>query len=310
MKRLAEWLTVRPARGFLGAMILAVLALVALPVLAWIPAAVVVLVLLATSSTAAVLAALGAALPIAWGFSPTIGLPGGVALAAAVLAPAYVAGTALVSSRSLSFAFQAATLVACGLVLLVRLVLGDPMGVLMPMIDALLPALEETARVLARLGVERTPEEIGAASARVAWATGAWMLLLHTMMSLFAGLWAFSAMREPGLFGRQFREMRLGTLAAWAAAAALLASFVTQLVSGQAWRPAEDVLFVLAGAFLLQALAVVHGLRGAGTIGPALVAVAYGALLLAPMALVGFGFADTWVRFRERFGAGRGPSQG
>jgi hypothetical protein len=310
MKRLAEWLTVRPARGFLGALLLALLSLVALPVLAWAPAAIVVLALLATGPAAAAIAALGAALPIVWGFSPAIGLAGGLVLAAALLVPAYLSGTVLVSTRSLSFAFQAATLAACGLVLLLRLVFGDPLGVLMPMLDTVRPALEETARVLARLGVERTPEEIGAASARVAWATGAWVLLLHTMVSLFAGLWAFGAMREPGLLGKQFGALRLGTLAAWVAAVALVASFVTQLVSGQAWQPAEDVLFVLAGAFLIQAFAVVHGLRGAGVIGSALVGVAYAALLVAPMALVGFGFADTWVRFRERFGAGRGPSQG
>ena len=128
--------------------------------------------------------------------------------------------------------------------------------------------------------------------------------------SLFAGLWAFGTLREPGLFGRQFRELRLGTLVAWIAVAALLASLVTQWASGRAWPPADDVLFVLAGAFLLQALAVVHGLRAAKAVGPATVAVAYIALLLVPMALVGFGLADSWVRFRERFGQRPAPPQG
>jgi hypothetical protein len=309
MKKLAEWLTARPARGLLAAMPLAVLALFALPVLAWIPAGVMVLALLATGSQAAGLAAIGAALPIAWGFSPLIGLAGGLVVAAAVLLPPYAAGSLLVGSRSLSLAFQAATLAACGLVLLVRMLLGDPSGVLMPLLDLFRPALEETARALAGVGVERTPEEIGEATARVAWATGAWLLLLHTMISLFAGLWAFGAMREPGLFGRQFRSLRLGSLVAWAAVAALLLSFATQSLAGQAWAPAEDVLFVLAGAFLLQALAVVHGLRGAQAVGPLVVGLAYLAVLLVPMALVGLGFADTWVRFRDRFGARPGPPQ-
>jgi hypothetical protein len=36
------------------------------------------------------------------------------------------------------------------------------------------------------------------------------------------------------------------------------------------------------------------------------VVLAYVAVLLVPMALVGIGFADTWVRFRERFA----PRQG
>ena len=310
MKRVLEWVTARPVHGLMAAMLLSAIALFGLPVMAWVPAGVAVLALLATGTHAAVLALAGAALPIAWGFSPAAGLLGGLAIAAAVLVPVYVAGSILVRSRSLSFAFQAVALGACGLVLLVRLLLGDPSGALRPLLDVFRPALEETARALGDLGVDKTPEEIGEATARVAWATGAWMLLLHTMASLFGGLWAFGKLREPGLFGRQFRELRLGTLVAWIAVAALVASLVTQWASGQAWAPADDVVFVLAGAFLLQALAVVHGLRAAGAVGPATVAVAYGALLLVPMALVGFGLADSWVRFRERFGQQAGPRQG
>jgi len=310
VKGFLGWLTARPVHGLLAAMLLSAVALFALPVMAWVPAGVVVLGLLATGTQAALLAMAGAALPIAWGFSPATGFLGGLALAGAVLVPAYAAGSVLVRSRSLSFAFQAVALGACALVLLVRLLLGDPTGALQPLLELFRPALEETARALGELGVDKTPEEIGEATARVAWATGAWMLLLHTMSSLFAGLWAFGKLREPGLFGRQFRELRLGTLVAWIAVGALVASLVTQWASGQAWAPADDVVFVLAGAFLLQALAVVHGLRAAGAVGPATVAVAYAALLLVPMALVGFGLADSWVRFRERFGQRPGPQQG
>lgn len=300
MKNLALWLTARPVRAFLAAAALSVLTLVALPVMAWLPAGLMVLALLAGGRVTAGAAALGAALPVAWGFSPIAGFGGGLAVAAAVVVPAYLAGNLLDRSRSLSFAFQAVTLGACLLVLLVHLLLGDPTGVLMPLIDYVRPALEQTARTLAEMGVERTPEEIGEATARVAWATAAWMLLLHTMLALFAGLWAFGSMREPGLFGTQFRAMKLGHFVAWTAVAALLASLASQWLTGSAWRPAEDVLFVLACAFLLQALAVVHALREAQVIGPALVVLTYVAVALLPMALVGLGFADTWVRLRER----------
>ena len=310
MKALLGWLTAKPVHGLLAAMAVSVVALFALPVLAWVPAGIVVLALLATGTQAALLAMLGAALPIAWGFSPATGFVGGLVVAAAVLLPAYAAGSLLVKSRSLSFAFQAVALGACALVVLVRLLLGDPTGALQPLLELFRPALEETARALGDLGVQRTPEEIGEATARVAWATGAWMLLLHTMSSLFAGLWAFGKLQEPGLFGRQFRELRLGTLVAWIAVAALLGSLVAQWVFGRPWAVADDVLFVLAGAFLLQALAVVHALRAAQAVGPATVAIAYAALLLVPMALVGFGLADSWVRFRERFGRGPGTPQG
>jgi hypothetical protein len=310
MKKVAEWLTARPARGLFAAALLSVLSLFALPILGWLPASLVVLMLLASGSAAAVMAAVGAALPIAWGFSPVLGAAGGLAIAIAVLVPAYVAGSLLNSSRSLSFTFQAATLAACALVLLVRLLLGDPTGVLMPLLDYVRPALEETARALAGMGVQRTPEEIGEATARVAWATGAWMLLLHTMVSLFVGLWAFGASREPGLFGREFRALRLGNLVAWVAAASLGVSFATQLAGGRSWQPADDLLFVLACAFLLQALAVAHGLRKVQAIGTVPLVLAYVATMFVPMAMVGLGFADTWVRFRDRYGAGPGPVQG
>lgn len=308
MTNAAEWLTVRPIRGFMAALALGVIALFALPLLAWAPAGLVVLGLLATGPAAAGMAALGAALPIAWGFSPVIGLTGGALVAVAVVAPAYLAGSVLVSSRSLSAAFQAVTLSACVLVVAVRLVFGDPTGALMPLLDYVRPALEETARALSQMGVQRTPTEIGEATARVAWASGAWLLLLHSMLSLFAGLWLFSKAKEPGLFGRQFRELRLGSLVAWAAAGALVAGFVAQMTTGRAWQAADDLLFVLAGAFLLQALAVVHALRERKVIGTGVVVVAYVVVVLVPMLLVGVGFADTWVRFRDRFGARPGPA--
>ena len=300
MKKFAEWLTARPSQAFLVGAGVSVLTLVALPLTAWLPAGVMMLALLAAGRVTAGAAGLGAALPIAWGFSPVFGLGGGLVLAGTVLVPAYLAGNLLERSRSLSFVFQAVTLAACALVLLVHMLLGDPTGVLMPWVDYVRPALEETARTLSEMGVERTPEEIGAATARVAWATAAWMVLLHTMLAMFLGLWVFGSVREPGLFGSQFRAMKLGRFVAWLAVAMLGVSLLSQWLTGTAWQPAEDVLFVLACAFLLQALAVVHALRDAQVIGPALVVLTYVAVVLLPMAVVGLGFADSWVRLRER----------
>ncbi len=308
MKKFSEWLTARPARAALVAAAVAMLSLAALPVAAWLPASVVVLALLASGTTMAVLAAVGASMPIAWGFSPVLGLAGGLALAAAIMVPVFFAARLLAMSRNLSFAFQAVTVGAVLLLLAVHLLFGEPTQALAPLIDNLRPALEETARALADLGVNKTPEEIGQATARVAWATVAWMLLLQTMLALFLGLWAFGTMREPGLFGRQFRALKLGTAVAWVAVGALLLSLATQWFAGRAWQPAEDILFVLACAFLIQALAVVHGLRAAQVVGPAVVVLAYVGVALLPMAIVGLGFADSWVRFRERFPQKRGEA--
>lgn len=309
MKAFAEWVTARPARGLLAGAGVGLLAALALPLIAWLPAGLMVLVLLAVGPRAAAIVAVGAALPIAWVFQPVIGLAAALVLAAVVVVPPFMAGSLLESSRSLSFVFQAATLAACGLVLLAYLLIGDPIGALMPFVDYVRPALERTAQALAEMGVPRTPEEIGEATARVAWATTAWILLLQTMLSLFAGLGAFGALREPGLFGREFRSLQLGRFVGGAAAAALAIGLVAQLVTGHSWPPADDVLYVLACSFVLQALAVVHGLKQAGVIGGVPVALTYLAIVLVPMVVVGLGFADTWFRFRERLGRGPGTAK-
>jgi hypothetical protein len=126
------------------------------------------------------------------------------------------------------------------------------------------------------------------------------MVLLHALLAQCAGLWALGRLREPGLLGREFRQLKLGRFVAWTLVAVFIVSVVAHRVAAPGWQAADDVLFVLAAAFLLQALAVVHGLRELQVFGILPVILAYVAAVLVPMALVGIGFADTWFRFRER----------
>jgi len=310
MTALIQWVTGHPARAFLASGLAALVALVALPMAAWLPAGFVVLGLLAGGPVLAAAAALGAALGLFWVFGSAFGAGPGLVIAVAILLPAYLAASALAMTRSLSFVFQAVTLGAGLLVLAIHALLGDPLGVLMPLIAKLEPMLRRTAETLSQFGIERSSQEIGMATARVAWATLGWMVLLHAMLAQFAGLWAFGQMREPGLFGREFRKLKLGRVVAWIAIAAFSASVGAQLAFGRSWQPTDDLVFVLAAAFLVQALAVVHGLRELQVIGLMPVILAYLAVVLLPMALVGIGFADTWVRFRERFGRRAGGAGG
>jgi len=222
------------------------------------------------------------------------------------LLPSTLAAIALEKSRSLSFVFQALTVASCLLVLAIHGLLGDPVRALAPVLAELEPMLRRTADTLSEMGIDSSPAELGAATARAAWATLGWMVLLHAFLAQCAGLWAFGRLREPGLFGREFRRLRLGGLLAWLLVATFLASLVSHRLPGAGWQAAQDVMFVLAAAFLVQALAVVHGLRELHVIGAGPVLLAYVAVVLVPMALVGIGFADTWVRFRERFA----PRQG
>lgn len=306
MTALLQWTTANPFRAFLAAGLAALVALVALPMAAWLPAGVIVLGLLAGGPPIALAAGAGAAIAIVWAFVPVFGPGPAFLIAVAALLPSALAAVALEKSRSLSFVFQALALASCLLVLAIHGLLGDPVRALAPIIAQLEPMLQRTVETLSQMGIESSPEQIGAATARVAWATLGWMVLLHAFLAQCAGLWAFSRTREPGLFGREFRSLRLGGSIAWMLVIAFVASFVSHRVAGTGWQSVDDVLFVLAAAFLVQALAVVHGLRELQVIGLVPVILAYVAVLLVPMALVGIGFADTWVRFRERFA----PRQG
>ncbi|MGH8250976.1 MAG: hypothetical protein ACREVI_09840, partial [Steroidobacteraceae bacterium] len=238
---------------------------------------------------------------LVWAFAPLFGAGPALVIAMAVLLPSFLAAAALARSRSLSFTFQALTIATCLLVLAIHGLLGEPQGVLTPLIAQLEPMLVRTAETLSEFGIESTPAEIGAATVRRAWATLGWMVLLHALVAQCAGLWAFGRAREPGLFGREFRSLKLGRFVAWLLVGAFAASLASQQLAGHGWQAVDDVLFVLAAAFLVQALAVVHGLRELNVIGLVPVVLAYVAVVLVPMALVGIGFADTWFRFRDRF---------
>jgi hypothetical protein len=306
MTALLQWTTANPFRAFLAAGLASFVALLALPMAAWLPAGVVVLGLLAGGPAVAAAAGAGAALVLLWAFTPLFGTGPALVVAVAALLPSVLAAFVLERSRSLGFAFQALTVASCLLVLAIHGLLGDPVRALAPVLAELEPTLRRTAEALSQMGIDSSPEALGAATARVAWATLGWMVLLHAFLAQCAGLWGFSRVREPGLFGREFRRLTLGHAIAWLLVAAFLASFVAHRVVAGGWQAVDDVLFVLAAAFLVQALAVVHGLRELQVIGLWPVVLAYVAVILVPMALVAIGFADTWVRFRERFA----PRQG
>lgn len=305
MTALLQWTTANPLRAFLAAGLAALVALLALPMAAWLPAGIVVLALLAGGPPLGVAAGAGAALALVWSFAPAFGPGPAFLIAVATLLPSALAALVLERTRSLSFVFQSLTVASCLLVLGIHALLGDPVRALAPVIAKLEPMLQRTAETLSQMGIESSPEMIGTATARAAWATLGWMVLLHAFLAQCAGLWAFGRTREPGLFGREFRRLSLGRVIAWMLVACFVASFAAHRLSG-GWQGIDDVLFVLAAAFLVQALAVVHGLRELQVIGNASLVLAYAAVVLVPMALVGIGFADTWVRFRERFA----PRQG
>jgi hypothetical protein len=300
MHSFAQWVTGRPVRGFLAAGLGSLLVLWLLPLAAWVPAGLVVLALLASGPRAALLAALGAMLPLAWAFAPVGGLALGLGVPAVMLVPAYLASLLLERTRSLAVTFQGVTIAVCVLVVAVYASLGDPTGLLRPMLDGVRPAFEQTAQLLANVGVQADDQYL----ATLAWRSTAWLVMLHTLLAVFVGLWLFGKLREPGLFGREFRSLRLGRVLAIAMAAALFASAAAGFL-GHRLPIAEDLAFLLSAAFMIQALAVVHALNAAQAFGAGVVVLSYLLAALMPLVLVGVGFADTWLDIRARHAAAR-----
>lgn len=303
MTAILQWTTANPVRAFLAA---GLVVLLLLPLAAWLPGALVVVGLLASGAPVAAAAAAGAVFALVWVLTPLAGTAVALVVATVIVLPWLLSAYALEKSRSLSFTFQALTLGCCVLVAAIHGLLGDPVRALAPAIAKSEPLFREWADLLASIGIKRTPQQIGTETASMSWALLGWLVLLHAFLAQCVGLWSYGRLREPGLFGREFRRLRLGRFIGWLLLAAFAASALSYRFAAHGWQVANDLVFVLAAAFLIQALAVVHGLRGLQVIGGTSVVLAYLALIWVPMALVGIGFADTWIRFRERFA----PRQG
>jgi hypothetical protein len=303
MTAILQWTTANPVRAFLAA---GLVVLLLLPLAAWLPGALVVVGLLASGAPVAAAAAAGAVFALVWVLTPLAGTAVALVVATVIVLPWLLSAYALEKSRSLSFTFQALTLGCCVLVAAIHGLLGDPVRALAPVIAKSEPLFREWADLLASIGIKRTPQQIGTETASMSWALLGWLVLLHAFLAQCVGLWSYGRLREPGLFGREFRRLRLGRFIGWLLLAAFAASALSYRFAAHGWQVANDLVFVLAAAFLIQALAVVHGLRGLQVIGGTSVVLAYLALIWVPMALVGIGFADTWIRFRERFA----PRQG
>ena len=98
MTAMFRWMTANSLRAFVAAGIASLIALFALPMVAWLPAGLVVLVMLASGRIAAGAAAAGAAAGLLWVFIPAFGPGPALAIALAVLLPPYFGASALAAT--------------------------------------------------------------------------------------------------------------------------------------------------------------------------------------------------------------------
>lgn len=291
MKGFAEWVSGRAYRAGLAA---AALALV--PPLAFASSA----VLVATSLRRGVApAALGAA--IATGVLAAVGVIGQASPFAAALAallfwlPALLLTEALRRSGSLDVAGQAAA--AGALVLAGVATMAGGGGAWLGKLGAEMQAFLEQAgngQVQGELFVAILPGALAAS------------LLMASLLGLLLGMWWHAALVRPGAFGETFRRFRLGRLAA-TVTAALLAGL---LLSGN--MALANLLLAVVLAFMLQGLAVIHGLAAilawptAGLV-VVYVLLVFGMSVMVPL-LATFGLVDNWLDFRRRAARAAGKS--
>ncbi len=133
------------------------------------------------------------------------------------------------------------------------------------------------------------------------WMTGAFAATFYfqALLALFLGRWWQSLLYNPGGFGAEFRDLRLGK-GLGVLGLALLA-FI--LVKGEnQW--AADLLILITPLFLLQGLALIHWLVKAMQANRGWLIGLYALFLLAlPHAQVltaGLGLADIWVNVRAK----------
>jgi hypothetical protein len=142
------------------------------------------------------------------------------------------------------------------------------------------------------------------------WMTGmiAVAFFLQLVASLLLARWWQSLLYFPGGFSSEFHQLRLPQ-----PLAVLAMLVITVLLLGvRAASPMLDYLaMLLIAAYMLQGLAVAHGLRALRNANPGWLIVMYMLLFIVvphmALILATVGMADTWLDFRTRFGKGKDP---
>ena len=128
-------------------------------------------------------------------------------------------------------------------------------------------------------------------------------VMVTAMGVVFLARWGHAALDNPGGFGREFRDLRVGWR--FAAGAGIVAVFV--LVAAPAGAGlGHTLLMLVVAACALQGIALVHGLvarrRGARIW---IIAMYASLVLVTPAAVLALslaGFSDVWIDYRTRFG--------
>jgi hypothetical protein len=289
-RSLAKWLA-----GNLGGAVVVTALLGLLPLLGigfafFLPGAVPALVVLMRDPRVGVGVALGASGLLAASML-LFGRPMAVGLiySAWVLGPPLALAVLLRRTESLSLCLQVATLVGALLLVGLHVSFGDPSQFWAPFV-------RDLAQEMQKHGVpsELFDEGLAETLARTLWGWVAVLTMVLAMSALFLARWWQSLSEQPGSFGAEFRQLRLGRVLGVAAAAIVAWSLFGE-------QPlVDDIARLFLGALVIVGLAVMHRAVAQRKLSTAWLWVTYVMLVILPPAavagLAGWGFVDNWLR--------------
>ncbi len=219
--------------------------------------------------------------------------------------PIWILALVLRSSRSLAYVTSLALLFGVLLIAVHYLQYSDPSAqwrkVLEPIIESLTQAqgLEAEQRTLLLNAVSH-------------WMTGmmAAGFFLQLMASLLLARWWQSLLYNPGGFKNEFHQLALPLPLAY-----LTIAVVALLSMGiSVGRPVLDyIAMLLIMAYLIQGLALAHGIRAKLNANPGWLIGMYAALVIGMhymvLMLATIGVLDAFLDFRARLGKGAGPGE-
>jgi hypothetical protein len=214
--------------------------------------------------------------------------------------PVWLLGILLRQSRSLDLTIQLAALFGLFFVVGIRLVSSDPAAFWSEVLEPIRENLVESGT----FDAARSEELL----ARIShWMTAALAAAYYFQLiaALFLGRWWQALLFNPGGFGAEFRAFRVGPGVGYLALGLLA---LVLIVDQALW--ASELLLLLAPLFLLQGVAVVHGLVAALSVSRAWLIAFYVLLLLSMIGIslgliltTGLGLVDVWADLRGRVAA-------
>ncbi|HEC17187.1 MAG TPA: hypothetical protein ENI99_11550 [Sedimenticola sp.] len=214
--------------------------------------------------------------------------------------PMWLVAMVLRVTRSLALAVQGALLFGVAVILAYFGISPDPVAEWRGI-------LETFSQPLLESGVLNDTQRAGLIASVAPWMTGilAAVLYLQLIAALMLARWWQALLYNPGGFRREFHELRLDPRLAYATLLVLALAYATEM-DGVGLLINHAVLLLMA-AYLLQGLALVHGLVAQSGASPRWLVAMYVVLILTMPNLLGVlvaaGYADAWFDFRARLRA-------